>query len=972
MNIGELIATIGADTTKFDQALTRTENRLKSAGKSMQKAGRQMSMAVTAPLVAVGALGLRTAANFESAMNQVKAVSGATGDEFKQLEGIARELGASTKFSATEAAEGMGFLAMAGFDVKEIMQAMPATLNLAAAGNMQLAESADIVSNIMQGFGLEAAQTGETVDILTKTFTSSNTSLTQLGEAMSYVAPAARAFGQDITMTSAAVGILSDAGIQASKAGTGLRQAFIQLQKKSDDLGISVTDTNGKMLPLVDILQNIEDAGLTTAEVINTVGPRAGTALAALIDRGPQALRDFTTELNNTGGTAKQVADTQMEGLSGALKELRSAVSEVAISFTKEFGNSIESLVDKVKGAAQWLGNLSGETKQLILTIAGIAAAIGPVLVVTGVMVSQVGNLIKAGRVLNTVMKLSVAKVGALKMAMGGVVTIVAAAVAGFIRHKKAVDSFNDATQEMADANRAARESIAGEKAEVETLISTIEDENATRQQKLKAFEELKKVAPDYFGDLRLEDGLLKNLKKSQEEYNKELLKNARIEAYKDKLVELNKELINLQEEGAEVGVTQAIEGISRALTNAEGGFIITESASKAAEVAQEEYRQKVEQTKESINRMTNSLVQAGKETEMTSSAFAEQSQRLSKNKKLTLDLSGTQKELQSRLEEVRGKMVQLASAGEPIPERLQDMAKQYSKRLAELKVQQQEAAAGNTEIADTTKDVITQLDSLSTRFDKPIIPPERAEEAKELMRGLTKAISGFQKTGEITTEGPQIEGEMSMRGTTPSPEELAGVDALAERWETTANRISSAINGAVTNIATGMAAMVGKMAAGTAGVRDIGNMVLGTLADLAIRVGKIAVGTAIAIEGIKKALQSLNPIAAAAAGIALIALGSFVKASLNKAAEGQTGGEQPRQTTGLQGLATGGEVVRQGTFMVGEQGPELVDLPRGAAVTPNHALNTPMMEDQLVASISADRFNVMLKRNEKSSKRRG
>lgn len=393
-DIGRLIATMGVDMTRFRAGMRQAEMTMRRTGQKMKTMGRQMSTFITLPLALMGGAAIKTFADFESAMNQVKAVSGATGEQFEQLEEQARQLGSTTKFTAKEAAEGMNFLAMAGFEVDEIMSALPATLDLAAAGNMALGESADIVSNVMQGFGVEAARTGEVVDIMTKTFTSSNTNLQQLGDAMSYVAPIASGFNQSIEATSAAIGVLSDAGVQGTRAGTGLRRVLAQLGKKSDEIGVEIFDASGNMRNFADILEDIEEQGMTSAEAMDIFGLRGGPVMQILLDRGSKSLREFTGELENAGGTADRVAKTQMEGLKGAWTELRSALSELMISFVEPFGDMLEGLVDKVKGVTQWMGNLDDKTKTLIVKIGALAAAIGPLLLVIGSLVSGMGRLV--------------------------------------------------------------------------------------------------------------------------------------------------------------------------------------------------------------------------------------------------------------------------------------------------------------------------------------------------------------------------------------------------------------------------------------------------------------------------------------------------------------------------------------------------------------------------------------------------
>lgn len=211
----------------------------------------------------------------------------------------------------------MGFLAMAGFEANEIIEAMPATLDLAAAGMVSLGDTADIVSNIMSGFGIEAENLGEVSDILTATFTSSNTSLQQLGEAMSYAAPIAQSMGVSIEKSAAAVGIISNAGIQASRAGTTLARALTVLATETDKLGVNVRNAEGDLLELPEILRRIEEAGISSEEILATFGQRAGPGMQVLLAAGSDELRNYTQELSNAGGIAKDVAETQMEGLNG-------------------------------------------------------------------------------------------------------------------------------------------------------------------------------------------------------------------------------------------------------------------------------------------------------------------------------------------------------------------------------------------------------------------------------------------------------------------------------------------------------------------------------------------------------------------------------------------------------------------------------------------------------------------------------
>ena len=1007
-NLGIMTAELRADTSHFNKSMERAQGRLKQTGASMRKAGSKMTMAVTAPLAAIGGLGLNVAMNFESAMNQVSAVSGATGRDLENLEGIARELGAKTKFSATEAAEGMNFLSMAGFSVKQTMSALPATLDLAAAANMRLGEGADIVSNVMQGFGRKAGRTRETVDLLTKTFTSSNTNLKQLGDAMSYVAPVAKGFGQSMESTAAAVGLLSNAGIQGTRAGTGLRRVLSILAKKSGELGVEVYNASGDMRPFVEILGDIEKQGLSSAEIMDLFGMRGGPVMQTLLARGSKALQDFTGDLSNAGGTAKDVAETQMKGMKGALIELKAAASEVAISFSEEFQGSVESLIDSVKGAAQWLGNLDSTTKRWILSITGIAAVIGPVLIGLGLMASAVGNIIKAVRVMKVLLTSTTGLVGAL-------VTVVAAATIGFIRHKNAVKNYNEVSKEMADVTAAARQSIAKERGEVDRLISTLESETSSREQKVEALDELRSIAPEYFKDLKIEKGLLGDLRDSQEDYNEALMKSAKIKAKKDKLTELHKEMISLKGEGPDVGVWNILEGV----------FTSFADPTTAASVAMDEYRQKLDQTEESIGHIQNALIQQGQALNMSTSAFAEQADRVGENSKLTLNLAGSIAKLQERLEEVKGRRIELALEGNPIPPRLIEMIEKYREKINALKNATDDPF--NVDPGESAKKTYTELKDKVTELEKAIrnrmatgvvtdeefnLLTEWRNRVEYVDKAFKQLADSTSKSKMLTALSEQIKrtsqdvdalmeslGEVDISLNLPDTMDpakryLKGVGmvgtawddlsdnvranvkriladeniladgskedaiAMAKRWESTMNRISSAVESAVEGILIGSAKMIGGLIAGTEKFGGFGNFILEQLGQLAIKVGTLLIGFGIALEKFLESWASMNPFLAVAAGIALIAIGSAITGSISNAGGGDSGE--------VQGLATGGSVVKGGRFLVGEEGPEEVTLPAGAAVTPNKVLESRRerdYEERLVTNVSGKQIDIVLQR---------
>ena len=207
----------------------------------------------------------RQTVDFDTALRGVQAVTGATGEAFEMVADQARDLGATTQFTATQAAEAQTFLGRAGFETNEILAATPGLLSLAAAGQLDLARAADIASNVVQGFNLEASETGRVSDILAEAAANANTNVKQLGSAMSFVAPVSNSLGVSIEETTAAVGFLSDAGIQAERAGTGLRRVMLALldptreaQDALDAAGISATDSEGNFVGLMDVVGQLE------------------------------------------------------------------------------------------------------------------------------------------------------------------------------------------------------------------------------------------------------------------------------------------------------------------------------------------------------------------------------------------------------------------------------------------------------------------------------------------------------------------------------------------------------------------------------------------------------------------------------------------------------------------------------------------------------------------------------------------
>lgn len=431
----DILVKVGADISDFSRKMSQSSQSLKNFGqanKATFDAFKTTGKIVTGAGLALAAglgVAVKTAADFESSMSRVGALSGATDVEMAQLTQTAKDLGATTVFSASEAAEGMSYLAMAGFETNEIVSAMPGLLNLAAAGQLDLGTAADITSNILSGFGIEASKTGEVADVLTKTFTSSNTTMESLGESFKMLAPTANALGIPLEDAAAAVGLLGDAGIQGSMAGSQLSMALTRLSSPSSqaagimkDLGFNAFNSSGEMKSLEDIVRELTDSTSDLTEeqrmhAISTIfGAQSMKSILTLMDAGADTLGDFTNELRNSGGAAQEIADKQLDNLHGQITLLKSALEGAAISI----GSALLPALKVLVSAIQWLVdkfNSLGEGSKSFIAIgtaltAVFALIVGPILLLIGFIPNIIAGFTALATVFRTVVTvLKVARV---------------------------------------------------------------------------------------------------------------------------------------------------------------------------------------------------------------------------------------------------------------------------------------------------------------------------------------------------------------------------------------------------------------------------------------------------------------------------------------------------------------------------------------------------------------------------------
>ncbi|MCE5153262.1 phage tail tape measure protein [Staphylococcus hyicus] len=379
--------------------------RLQEIGSKMQSVGRNMSMYVSAPIVAGFGAAVKKSIDFDDSMRKVKATSGATGNEFQQLRDKALEMGAKTKFSASESADALNYMALAGWDTKDMLGGIDGVMQLAAASGEDLGQVSDIVTDSLTAFGMKAKDSGHFADVLAQTSSKANTDVRGLGEAFKYAAPVAGALGYTVEDTSIAIGLMSNAGIKGEKAGTALRTMFTNLskptgdmKKKMDELGISITDSNGNMLPMRDVMDQLRGKfkNLSKEQQANAAstifGKEAMSGALAIINASDEDYQKLTKSIDGSKGAANRMSKEMEGGIGGSLRQMKSAIESLAISIGDVMAPYIKKLAEWVSHAASKLNEMPKGTQKIVVGLGLVAAAIGPLLVTLGVMVSTIGS----------------------------------------------------------------------------------------------------------------------------------------------------------------------------------------------------------------------------------------------------------------------------------------------------------------------------------------------------------------------------------------------------------------------------------------------------------------------------------------------------------------------------------------------------------------------------------------------------
>lgn len=399
----------GSEFGKGIQTVNKYKDSINNVGSSMRNVGSNMSMYFTLPVVAGFGAAIKTGADFEGQMSRVGAIAGSSKSQLKAMSDQAVDLGAKTSLSASEVAKGMEELAALGMNTNQIMKAMPGVISAAEASGSDLATTATIMASSLNSFNLKASDSGHVADLLATAANDSAADVQYMGDALKYAGTPAHSLGVTLEDTSAAIEVMSNSGLEGSQAGTALRASFIRLAKPSaqsqkaiDKLGISLSNSKGEFVGMPNLIGQFKDAlqGMTKdqklAYVAQIVGTEAASGFLALIDAGPAKLKKYSDSLKNSNGASKEAADKMKDNLKGSLEQLGGAFESLGITIGTAFAPVLRGLAKAVTFLVEKFNNMPTPLIVLTTIFVGLGAAIGPLLVLTGILAHSIVGISEA------------------------------------------------------------------------------------------------------------------------------------------------------------------------------------------------------------------------------------------------------------------------------------------------------------------------------------------------------------------------------------------------------------------------------------------------------------------------------------------------------------------------------------------------------------------------------------------------
>lgn len=445
---GDAIWEIGADTAELEAGLRRALDKVQSTTQRVAQRARQIGVAFTAAGGAITAgmgVAVKTAADFQQSITNAASVTGKTGEEFEaareKMAGLARTLGETTVFSASEAADAFYDLSSKGFDVAAMsIEELEPLLSLAAATQDDLTHTTETVTSTLRGFQMENRETGRIADVFTKAIGASAANMSKLSESMKYVAPVAQAAGISLEQTTAQLAQLYNAGLDGSMAGTALRMAMTKLMDPSKELdkvltrlGLTQKDISLQTHSVGEVFATLKERGMTASEAMSVFGQRAGPAVITLLD-AQDAAQGLTLELEQAGGIAKKVADQQLDTLNGQMKLFSSALESVKITVGKFLLPALTDMATKFAEVLQWVSGFVSENEAVASVIVKVVAGIGAVMVAVGPLLILLPTLVSAVGLVGSAFAALVSPIGLVVAALAAVATYLSIKFAPQIR----------------------------------------------------------------------------------------------------------------------------------------------------------------------------------------------------------------------------------------------------------------------------------------------------------------------------------------------------------------------------------------------------------------------------------------------------------------------------------------------------------------------------------------------------------
>lgn len=1024
MEISGLIAKIGVDLTEFERGIAKMQSRLEDTASKMATVGKKMSSMLTAPIVAMGAATTKVGMDFEAAMSEVAAISGATGEVLGLLTEKAKEMGATTKFSASESAEALKYMAMAGWDTQQMLDGISGVMALAAASGENLGTVSDIVTDAITAFGMKAAQAGEFADVLAAASSNANTNVSMLGESFKYVAPVFGAFGYSAEDAALALGLMANAGIKGSQAGTALRSALIRLSNPTGEavgliqkLGIQLTDAQGNMLPFESVMQQLRTTfqNLTTeqqAQYAATIfGQQSMSGMLAIINASEKDYQKLRSAINESTGAAKRMANEMQDNLSGRLTVLKSSIEGVALQLFDAMIPALESIVGAVQKAVNAFSNLNPSMQKTIVITAGIAAAVGPALLIGSQLLKKIKSIIplvtalKTGflnlqasivagttglKGFNLAFKMlgNLAKTNPFGLILTGatlLIPVISKLVGKHRELNEELEEQNSLQKEIDEATKNSTKELMQEQMHINNTVSKIISYNEGNIKRKDLLKKLQEEYPRYFGNLDIEKTSNEQLSKILKEVNADYEKRIKLMASEQEQKILIEKLAEAELKRQEILNQQS--KIENDLNKKQKiGINITNSqVNSIEELRAEELKQQqnlnaltglYDVNKNKLQELDSIIADYENRIKELMGTYDNLSESINTTNTATSNFNDTTKKATNELldnwsnflTDLQNKFTILKTENEnrgkdEITLLVEERIKVKNELDAQLQVWQDylnnkknitasEQNAINKLIADGNA-LSLQLEQEYLKKIADLTPIQRIQTtiAVDIKGDLQKQIDSYEQLKNAYNDS-KISYEQYINAIVTGNYDLDTMIAKNRMIADTMNYLKNAANNTFMTLAEGMYAAM-------TGAADFGKVFLNTIFD--VIKGLMQLAASYLIEAIfekqSKLYASLGP-----PGIVLLL------ATVGSAIAGISALQNR-----IMGLAEGGLVTKGGAFIVGERGRELVTLPTGSAVTPisKVAKNEFYLDGELTARVRGEDLEFVLNRVSFKNKKR-